>query len=195
MHGSADCDDDDGCTTDSCQSGVCVFEPKITGTPCPDELFCNGLETCEGGICVAGPPPELDDGIACTQDWCDEAADVVVNAVNDANCDNGLFCDGSETCDASLGCQAGVPPAVDDAVTCTADSCDEINDVVVNTPIDANCDNGVFCDGAETCDPVLDCQAAADPRSGSPDSRPVPTSSRASLLHLPRQPRSNSHPD
>ena len=45
----------------------------------------------------------------CTDDSCDEVNDVIVNAVNDANCDNNLFCDGSETCHATLDCQDGAP--------------------------------------------------------------------------------------
>ncbi|MFQ5462535.1 MAG: hypothetical protein ACE5E5_07905, partial [Phycisphaerae bacterium] len=88
---------------------------------------------------------------------------VVVHTPNDANCDNGLFCDGSETCDATLDCQAGTPPALSDGVACTDDTCDEALNVVVHTPNDANCDNGLFCDGSETCDAVLDCQIGAAP--------------------------------
>lgn len=34
------------------------------------------------------------------------------------------------------------------------------------TPDDALCDNGLFCDGAETCDPLLDCQPGSDPCTG-----------------------------
>jgi hypothetical protein len=48
-------------------------------------------------------------------------------------------------------------------VACTDDSCDEVNDTVVHTPNNGNCDNGQFCDGAETCDPVNDCQAGTEP--------------------------------
>jgi hypothetical protein len=92
--------------------------------------------------------------------------DVVVNAANDGNCDNGLFCDGTETCDPVLDCQAGTAPTIDDGVACTDDSCDEVNDVIVNAANDSLCDNGLFCDGAETCDPVLDCQAGTDPCGG-----------------------------
>ncbi|MFQ5693187.1 MAG: pyridoxal phosphate-dependent aminotransferase, partial [Nitrospinota bacterium] len=47
---------------------------------------------------------------------------------------NGLFCDGSETCDPALDCQAGTPPTIDDGVGCTDDSCDEVGDVIVNSP-------------------------------------------------------------
>jgi hypothetical protein len=69
--------------------------------------------------------------------------DLVVNTPNDGNCANGAFCDGDETCDALLDCQAGTPVSVDDGVTCTDDSCDEVADVVVNTPNDGNCATGL----------------------------------------------------
>lgn len=46
------------------------------------------------------------------------------------------------------------------------DACDENLDTCSNSANDANCDNGLFCDGAETCDPVLDCQAGSDPCPG-----------------------------
>ena len=133
---------------------------------CDDGAFCNGAEVCNAGTCEPGTPPGADDGVACTDDSCDEVNDVIVNAPNNANCDNGQFCDGAETCDPVLDCQAGTPPSVDDGVGCTDDSCDEVNDVIVNAPNDANCDDGQFCNGSETCDPVLDCQAGTDPCGG-----------------------------
>ena len=122
--------------------------------------FCDGAETCDTGTgeCLPGTPVNPDDGVSCTDDSCDEVNDVVVNAPNDGLCDDGAFCNGSETCDAVNDCQPGTPVVVDDGVGCTDDSCDEVNDVVVNTPNDASCDNGEFCDGAETCDATADCQ-------------------------------------
>ena len=59
---------------------------------------------------LPGTPVDVDDGVGCTDDSCDEANDVVVNALNDGLCDNGAFCDGSETCDAVNDCQAGTSP-------------------------------------------------------------------------------------
>ncbi len=161
--------------TSSLRRGTAIAAPPASDTltvtgcvsdaECQDGLFCNGVETCDvpTGFCQAGTPVDPDDGVGCTDDSCDEVNDIVVNTPNDANCDNGLFCDGAETCDAVLDCQAGTPPDVDDGVGCTDDSCDEVNDVIVNTPNDANCDNGLFCDGTEVCDPVNDCQDAPDP--------------------------------
>jgi hypothetical protein len=162
----AACEDGDLCTAnDTCDgAGTCN-----TGGPlnCDDGAFCNGLESCDSGTgCLAGTPPATDDGVACTDDSCDEATDTVVNAANDANCDNALFCDGSETCDAVLDCQAGTPPTINDGVGCTIDSCDEVADVVVHLPSQALCDNGQFCDGTEVCDALLDCQAGTPPATG-----------------------------
>ena len=66
------------------------------------------------------------------------------HALNDADCDDGAFCNGLETCDVQLGCQTGTPPPVDDGVACTNDSCDEVNDVVVNLPNNGFCDIVAF---------------------------------------------------
>jgi hypothetical protein len=51
----------------------------------------------------------------------------------------------------------------DDQIACTTDSCDEASGVCVNTPDDTACDDGLYCNGAETCDESQDCQAGADP--------------------------------
>jgi hypothetical protein len=157
-------DDGVGCTDDSCDEAADTIVNTANDANCDNALFCDGSETCDAVLdCQAGTAPVIDDGVACTDDSCDEAADTIVNTANDANCDNGLFCDGSETCDAALDCQAGTPPTIDDGVACTDDSCDEATDVVVNAPNDGLCDNGLFCDGAEVCDAVLDCQAGTPP--------------------------------
>ncbi|MBW2400582.1 MAG: hypothetical protein JRG80_15075, partial [Deltaproteobacteria bacterium] len=74
------------------------------------------------------------------------------------NCSDGVFCNGDEGCDAVLGCQAGTAPVIDDGVMCTDDSCDEVGDVVVNTPVNANCDDGDVCNGADICHVTFDCQ-------------------------------------
>ena len=83
---------------------------------------------------------------------------------SDAECDDAAFCNGAETCNLGTGqCMPGTPVTVDDGVGCTDDSCDEINDLIVNALNDGLCDNGAFCDGLETCDAVSDCQAGTAP--------------------------------
>jgi hypothetical protein len=163
------------CTDDSCDETGDVVLNTPNDAQCDNGAFCDGVETCDlVNDCQAGTPPVIDDGVACTDDSCDETGDVVLNTPNDAQCDNGdtpndtlcdngEFCDGVETCDLVNDCQAGTPPVIDDGVGCTDDSCDETGDVVLNTPNDAQCDNGEFCDGVETCDLVNDCQAGTPP--------------------------------
>ena len=160
------CDDGVSCTTpDQCDgAGTCAGTPNDAN--CDDGAFCNGAETCDAvSDCQAGAPPNADDGVGCTDDSCDEVNDAIVNLANDANCDDGAFCNGAETCDAVSDCQAGAPPNADDGVGCTDDSCDEVNDAIVNLANDANCDDGAFCNGAETCNAVSDCQAGAPPNA------------------------------
>ncbi|MEC9070718.1 MAG: hypothetical protein VX938_00005, partial [Myxococcota bacterium] len=157
-----DCDDQDACTVGTtCTDGLCIGGDGVT---CDNGLFCDGVETCDAQEgCVNGAPPTLDDGVGCTLDVCDEDDDVVTHTASDEACDNGLFCDGVETCDATTDCQTGTPPVTDDGVGCTADHCDEENDVITHSPEDSACDNGLFCDGAETCDPLGDCQDGTPP--------------------------------
>jgi serine protease len=76
----------------------------------------------------------------------------------DADCSDGLYCNGTEVCVAGV-CQTGTPINCSDGVACTVDSCDETIKACVNTPNNALCDDGVYCNGAETCDATLGCQA------------------------------------
>ena len=157
------CDDGVPCTDDTCDEVLDTCGNAVNDANCDDGLFCNGAEVCDAALdCQAGSDP-CDDAITCTDDSCDDLLDTCTNATNDNLCDNTLFCDGLEFCDAALDCQFGTPPDCDDLVGCTVETCDDFNDVCVNTPRDVLCDNGLFCDGPETCDSVLDCQLAADP--------------------------------
>jgi cysteine-rich repeat protein len=125
-------DCDDGNTADGdCCSSICGFESL--GSSCEDGDACTDGDVCDGGgACTPGGP---------------------------LACDDGQFCNGVETCDSGSGCQAGTPVSPDDGVACTLDSCDEVADVVVNTPDDGFCSDGQLCNGAETCDALADCQS------------------------------------
>ncbi|MEC8024614.1 MAG: MopE-related protein, partial [Myxococcota bacterium] len=106
--------------------------------------------------------PGVDDGVACTVDACDEAAQIVTHTPSNAICDNGLFCDGVETCDVEDGCITGAAPVGDDGVACTQDVCDEALDTFVHNPNDSVCDDGKLCNGSETCDPDSGCVPGTD---------------------------------
>jgi len=119
-----DCNDDDACTADRCESGECVHDPVV----CPDDgeectaEFCDPLTgcsssnvddgtvcdsgggSCQTGVCVAFAcvePGDCDDGNACTVNSC------VDNSCVSSNADDGTSCDVSGGT-----CQSGVcvPP-------------------------------------------------------------------------------------
>ena len=185
-----DCDDGIACTDDGCSdvTGACVHEPD--STVCQNGSFCDGEEVCTPGTgCQAGAVVPCDDGIPCTIDGCSDTQMACVHTVNDAFCDDGLFCNGSETCDVILGCQVGTavvcPP---DGVACTVDACDNATTGCAYTPdhqlcaagefcvpgqsvtgcvaskpctLDAECDDGNWCNGTETCD--VTCKSGTPP--------------------------------
>jgi hypothetical protein len=153
-----ECDDLNPCTEgDHCLNGWCIF---ANFEDCDDGLVCNGQEICdpfEG--CMEGLDPILDDGNACTFDFCDEELGGIAHTPIDDACDNDLWCDGIESCDVATGCVAGIPPQLDDGVACTVDLCDEDFDTVKHLPDNSLCVDQDLCNGTETCDNLLGCQA------------------------------------
>jgi cysteine-rich repeat protein len=131
-----ECDDGNTVPGDCC-SPTCQFEPATTECRASTGA-CDIAETCTGTDANC-PADQVLDGVPCP---------------------DGLFCNGDEMCQTGV-CMPGTAPPLDDGVGCTDDSCDEVGDVVVHELNHAHCDNGFFCDGAETCDPVLDCQTGA----------------------------------
>jgi len=185
---SVDCDDGVACTVDACDevNDICVNTPDDAS--CDDGDVCGGIETCDSlNDCQPGDPLVCEDGDLCTSDGCDPVAGCVYVPVDcpagqqcdpadgqckvppectgDADCDDGLFCNGTETCDVAVGtCQPGTSVDCDDGVACTVDACDEVNDICMNTPDDASCDDdGSFCSGQEICDPVNGCISTGEP--------------------------------
>ncbi|MFC1890282.1 SBBP repeat-containing protein, partial [Thermodesulfobacteriota bacterium] len=159
------------------------------GASCNDGEFCTVDDVCQGGVCGFGISNDCSDGVMCTDDTCDEVNDICIHVSNDANCTNEYWCDGAETCDEVNDCQAGTDPCPDDglwcngeetcdeigdlcdaanvpdcvdAVDCTVDSCNEETDTCDHAPDDVLCDNGAWCDGAETCDEAAGCLAVND---------------------------------
>jgi len=83
------CNDNNLCTDDYCNSGVCTNVNDNTNL-CSDNLYCNGAESCSAGICII-TPLILTDGKSCTDDSCDETNDRIVHTNNNNFCLNGLF--------------------------------------------------------------------------------------------------------
>ena len=152
------CDDGISCTVDNCneQFDGCMNTPN--NALCDDNVACNGTETCGVLGCVAGTPLTCDDGVPCTDDYCDQASGGCKHIENDGNCSDGAFCNGVETCDKVAGCKPGLPVDCNDGFGCTADSCNEATDSCAHATNNAACDDNVYCNGTETCVVGLGCQ-------------------------------------
>lgn len=120
---------------DTCDGfGVCAANHEPDGTPCPDGVFCNGAESCQGGVCAPGTPVPA----CCTLD---------------SECSNGDVCDGLESCVGNA-CVAGTPLNCDDSNVCTDDFCDEVTGCF-HTPNTASCDDGEVCTTGDTCSATM----------------------------------------
>ena len=165
----ADCDDGNSCTTDTCVESGTSTVCENTPVQCDDGLFCNGEETClngQGCVITPGSGPSLDDGIACTVGFCDEASDQVVHFPNDDLCLGGTFCAGDANCDVNAGCQyTGGPTPPDDGIECTIHVCDEESQGFLVDVNHALCDDGKECNGLEQCDHKDGCVAGEAPEA------------------------------
>lgn len=172
------CNDNNGCTDDTCNAGACVYTPN--SLLCDDGLFCTLTDVCSGGICTGSGDPcpeqlcndvtnacvqclaasDCQDDNVCTDNICNNGACEFLP--NTASCSDGLHCNGAEVC-GSGSCQAGTPPNCSDGIPCTTDTCNETTDSCDHTPVNSACDDGLFCTGVETCHATLGCVAGTPP--------------------------------
>jgi len=181
------CEDNDPCTNDACVNGSCKYHPVICppnkdfctdsacdpggpngncnltvpvneGQLCDDLYYCTVGEICVSGTCGSGTPRDCEEGVDCTDDFCDEVNDVCVHVPDHSECESGDYCDGVQTCDPVLDCVDGPDP-------CSPPfKCDEANDRCVQCLSDAQCNDNVYCNGLETCNMVTgNCQGGANP--------------------------------
>jgi hypothetical protein len=134
---AGDCDVAESCdgVTDTCPSDQ--FDPAL----CDDDVYCNGDETCNAGLCETGSPP------LCTGSTplCDEAVRNCSACLVDNDCSNGAFCDGTEVCNAGV-CDPGAAP------TCESPTplCDDTLAGCVECQTDFDCTEGERCE-AQVC--------------------------------------------
>jgi hypothetical protein len=127
---SAECDDDNPCTTDSCAAnGFCSIRPN--SEPCEsDDNDCTE-DKCAGGICIhpATTDPCTDDGNECTSDvcnggFCTHPSTGMCDCNEVGDCDDSNPCT-DDSCDGSGECQYqnNTDPCSDDNNECTDDVC------------------------------------------------------------------------
>lgn len=100
-----DCDDENPCTTDTCDTETAECGHAQNAVPCDDGDACTVLEWCQLGECVGQPVP-CDDANPCTTDTCDAIAGCV-HTPNTDDCDDGQPCTINEQCADGI-CTPGV---------------------------------------------------------------------------------------
>jgi RHS repeat-associated protein len=157
-------DDNNPCTTDSCDAGGIHHTPLPMGTTCDDGSACTTNDACNAASICAGTPKPTDDNNACTTDACDAATGTVGHAPTAAgtSCADANQCNGAETCDGSGACQSSTPLSTDDNNPCTSDSCDPATGVH-HTPLSAgtSCNDGSVCTTGDVCDGAGSCTGTA----------------------------------
>jgi hypothetical protein len=114
------CDDDNGCTTDSCDpAGGCVH--VLNNAPCDDGDVCTIGDHCQLGECISSSALSCNDSNGCTDDSCsaDSGCEFVPNTMA---CDDGNNCTQNDECQGGI-CVGGEPPDCDDDNQCTDDVC------------------------------------------------------------------------
>ncbi|MCO4763653.1 MAG: hypothetical protein KC502_19230, partial [Myxococcales bacterium] len=121
------CNDNNACTSDSCNSadGSCKHTALKTGNACNDGDSCTKDTKCASGSCTGGS--KLADGVAC----------------EDGNgCTPKGACKGG-SCDATVTC--------DDNNACTVDTCDTLLNKCSFQPAAGTCNDGNPCTAADAC--------------------------------------------
>jgi|GEM_PF-911942 len=148
-----DCDDSNVCTVDSCNvSTGCVHTPVADGTSCSDGDRCNGVETCQGGVCRSPGDLNCSDGDPCTSDSCHPVNGCVNTPLPDGtSCDDNNVCNGVDVCRGGV-CVPGTGPDCDDGNSCTDDQCIPGTGCVNNPyPRGTACNDGNVCTINDSC--------------------------------------------
>ncbi len=93
------CDDANGCTTDSCEVKTGDCKHAATTAPCNDNNACTVQTACKAGKCAGGKIIDCDDNNLCTIDTCNASKGCQTKATNEGKaCDDGLGCTLSDLC-------------------------------------------------------------------------------------------------
>lgn len=134
------CDDLIACTADACDEDNDECAHQENDGDCDNGVYCDGVEQCTSGVgCGPGVVVQCPgDGIACTQESCDENTDGCETSLDNDACNANQFC---------------TPGGCIDGASC------DIADGGNGNP---DCDDGIACNGVEVCadiqGPVDQCQ-------------------------------------
>jgi len=148
------CNDNNACTTDSCDtvSGQCVHTSSGLST-CDDNDACTQDDVCafsmeKSGYVCAGKPLDCNDANPCTSDQCDPKVGCT-HLTNNGVCNDYSPCTTDDVCKA--GVCAGKAINCDDGNACTKDYCDPQIGCISKYTDGLGCDDGNACTKNDTC--------------------------------------------
>ena len=161
------CDDENPCTTDTCDATKgCIYTNNTD--PCnADDNACTQADKCDTGSCQAGKKKACDDGEACTKDDCDAKTAECKYLELKQSCDDGNACTEGDACGVEVKlnkytCLGGKGPDCNDNNPCTVDTCalatgcKSTIDAKIKVPCYSGdpktANKGVCKDGAQQCD-------------------------------------------
>ncbi|MCC6526386.1 MAG: hypothetical protein IT373_27310 [Polyangiaceae bacterium] len=157
---AADCDDQNACTADACDGGVCAHVPAVDG-PAPEQV----VGDCQTAVCTNGHVWSLennsdlpDDGNDCTTDACVVGVPAYTAVAAGTGCatNGGTMCNGEPVTPACVECLladdcTALPPTDECQVRiCTAGVCGQTftaSETPLSTQPAGDC-NVAVCDGA-----------------------------------------------
>jgi len=152
--GAEQCDDGNTVEGDGCDND-CTFSCS-GASDCTDGNACNGSETCNTTthVCAAGSPPVA--GSLCDRDMNPATRDICLMGT----------CRATRCGDSFVDMGAAPPEQCDDGNTVNGDGCN--NDCTFTCTTNANCDDSLVCNGAETCNTSTHrCSAGTPPAAGT----------------------------
>ncbi len=114
----------------------CYTRECDNDSDCDDSLYCNGVEVCVVGSCVAGSSPCEGATPECAED-----NDTCAECLQDSHCSDGVFCNGAEACVAGT-CVPSNDPCAENAAQ---PFCDETNDRCMECLGKDDCPEGEVC--------------------------------------------------
>jgi Dictyostelium (slime mold) repeat len=159
---------DDECRSRTCLSGVCGQTFAPAGTPLATQSVgdCH-VEVCDGKGAKHQDVDDTDvpnDGNDCTADKCANGQPSNPFQPQNAPCGGsaGLYCDGAGQCAGCTDASQCGPPLPCQNRTCVTGECG-----LANKSNGTSCDDGVFCNGADTCAAGVCSNHAGDPCAGN----------------------------
>jgi len=165
---NADCSDGVFCNGAEICNSRNLCRPRAAPS-CNDGVDCT-VDSCDGTIDACANAP--DDSMCGAFETCYPTTGCGPECFTNEDCQNGIYCDGRESCIAGR-CFDRPNPDCNDGVACTVDACVEATRSCVSTPddgrcsgaficspsmdcipgctTDSQCDDGLFCNGAELC--------------------------------------------